>query len=215
MSDGSTGERKPADERRAEIIDAAIELFAEHGFRGTGVIGLAKRVGMTHSGVLYHFGTKQQLLADVVAIRDRRKIESIVEILEDLPADASGFDVIERFAASQFEDPVLLRMFHVLTAENLSAGSDLHDYFADRIESVRQSIRDAVVDPRNDFTVRSDADIDALATVFAGAINGIEQQWLQDPDAIDVDRAHAALFEMVRTYLRASQPTDPEPGECP
>src|SRR5436853_1576572 len=58
--------------RREAIIDAAVHLFARRGFRGTGILGLAKEVGISHVGVLHHFGTKEGLLLAVVESRDRR-----------------------------------------------------------------------------------------------------------------------------------------------
>src|SRR3984885_3308759 len=64
--------RQPrGDLRRQQIIEAAVELFATKGYRGTGVTALAERVGMTATGLLYYFGTKQRLLREVVAERDR------------------------------------------------------------------------------------------------------------------------------------------------
>ena len=87
-------------DRREEIVDAAIRLFADKGFRGASITELAERVGMTHPGLLYYFGTKQRLLLDVVHEREEREGAAILVALgqdtTDLP---SGLRAVARFVA--------------------------------------------------------------------------------------------------------------------
>ncbi|MFD0657356.1 TetR/AcrR family transcriptional regulator [Thermocatellispora tengchongensis] len=52
--DGSTRER---------ILRAAQELFAQHGYQQTSVRAIAERLGLTKTAVLYHFGTKAEILS--------------------------------------------------------------------------------------------------------------------------------------------------------
>ena len=49
-------------ERRARILDAALVLFAEQGFVRTSLSMIAERVGITHAGILHHFGSKEGVL---------------------------------------------------------------------------------------------------------------------------------------------------------
>ena len=49
-------------ERRTRILDAALELFAEQGFILTSLPMIAERVGITHAGILHHFGSKEGVL---------------------------------------------------------------------------------------------------------------------------------------------------------
>ena len=49
-------------ERRTRILDAALELFAERGFILTSLPMIAERVGITHAGILHHFGSKDGVL---------------------------------------------------------------------------------------------------------------------------------------------------------
>lgn len=52
--------------RRSEILDAAAELFAASGYRGTTVAAVARKVGITDAGVLHHFKSKEALLLGVL-----------------------------------------------------------------------------------------------------------------------------------------------------
>ena len=49
-------ERKTAEERREEIIEAAFAEFAEHGLHGTSTDAIARRVGVSQPYLFRLFG---------------------------------------------------------------------------------------------------------------------------------------------------------------
>jgi len=50
--------RKSADERREEILVAALEEFGEHGLHGTSTDDIARRAGVSQPYLFRLFGTK-------------------------------------------------------------------------------------------------------------------------------------------------------------
>lgn len=52
---------KLREERRKEILEAAITLFARNGFTGTGVSDVAKAAGVSHGTVFLYFPSKEAL----------------------------------------------------------------------------------------------------------------------------------------------------------
>src|SRR5437588_2026241 len=54
-------ERKSAEERRDEIIEAAFTEFAERGLHGTSADAIARRAGVSQPYVFRLFGTKKNL----------------------------------------------------------------------------------------------------------------------------------------------------------
>ncbi len=64
--------RKTAEERREEILDAAVTEFAAQGLRGASVEGMAEKVGVSQPYVYRLFGTKKYLfLAAARHVRHR------------------------------------------------------------------------------------------------------------------------------------------------
>lgn len=59
--------RKPASERRAEILDAAALQFAETGFAGTSLESIAARVEVSHPRVVQMFGSKRALFLETLS----------------------------------------------------------------------------------------------------------------------------------------------------
>lgn len=66
-----------AEESRAKILEAARHLFARKGFEGTNMREIAQEVGVTHTLIRYHFGSKEQLWKDVVTDMYRRLDQEI------------------------------------------------------------------------------------------------------------------------------------------
>ena len=69
MSEGTEAEGAPRrrkrlkpEERQAQILAAAEELFGQHGYWGTSLQDIANRCRFTVTGVLYHFESKKALL---------------------------------------------------------------------------------------------------------------------------------------------------------
>lgn len=58
---------------RAQLLDAALVLFAEHGVAGTTIAGIAARAGVTPAMVHYYFSNRGRLL-DAVAQERLREI---------------------------------------------------------------------------------------------------------------------------------------------
>ncbi|MBV9229286.1 MAG: TetR/AcrR family transcriptional regulator [Chloroflexi bacterium] len=54
---------------RERLLDAALELFAERGFEATSTKLIAQQAGVPHGLIHYHFGTKHNLLASLLAER--------------------------------------------------------------------------------------------------------------------------------------------------
>ncbi|MEV4125320.1 TetR/AcrR family transcriptional regulator [Nocardia sp. NPDC049707] len=55
-----------AEATRARIVAAAMELFAEQGFHGTGVAEIADRAGVRRGALYYHIGSKEELLWQIL-----------------------------------------------------------------------------------------------------------------------------------------------------
>jgi AcrR family transcriptional regulator len=72
---------KPPHETRIRILDAAEELFMQHGFEGTSMRLLTGKAGVNLAAVNYHFGSKHALIEAVFRRRlDPMNAARIVEL---------------------------------------------------------------------------------------------------------------------------------------
>lgn len=71
---------------RTEILDAAERLFARHGFEGTSLRAIIGAAGVNLAAVHYHFGSKEALLASLLARRFQPLNELRLGLLDGLEA---------------------------------------------------------------------------------------------------------------------------------
>lgn len=55
-------------DRKAAILEAAIDLFAERGYFETSTLLIAKRAKVAEGTIFHHFGTKEGLLTQILAV---------------------------------------------------------------------------------------------------------------------------------------------------
>jgi AcrR family transcriptional regulator len=88
--------RGDSEQTKAEILAAARLLFAEYGILAVSVRDIAKQAGVTHGLVHHYFGTKDQLVQEVIA----GAITSGADVLAGNPIDATpdSLEVMRRVA---------------------------------------------------------------------------------------------------------------------
>ncbi|MBW8485599.1 SACE_7040 family transcriptional regulator [Actinomadura parmotrematis] len=75
--------------RRAEILRAAAELFARHGYHGVSIGDLGRAVGLTGPALYRHFRGKDAVLAEMlVDISERLRAEGVRRAAADDPHEA-------------------------------------------------------------------------------------------------------------------------------
>ncbi len=99
MIDKKPNSRKvQAEERRLQILDAALEVFAARGFKSASIKDIAEAAGISQ-GLMYHyFKSKEDLLA--ATIKHHSFISELRKILtarEDLPAGGVLKEIAEKF----------------------------------------------------------------------------------------------------------------------
>lgn len=60
---------------RTAVLDAALELFAKHGFADTSLREISRQSGVAHPLILHHFGSKESLYSEV----KRRVVEGYAQ----------------------------------------------------------------------------------------------------------------------------------------
>jgi AcrR family transcriptional regulator len=75
----------PPEERREQLLDAALSLIAEKGYESVSMEGIARRAGVTKPVVYDLFGTLADLLE---ALLEREEERALMQLAELMPAPA-------------------------------------------------------------------------------------------------------------------------------
>lgn len=114
--------RLSAAERRASILDAALALFSERGFRGTTTRELAAAVGVTEPVLYEHFRTKGELYAAIIDHKSKAALERISELRDaylDRDDDHGLFTLLANLLLDVYDkDPAFVRLMLYSALEN-------------------------------------------------------------------------------------------------
>lgn len=199
MSDGPApalrlrGERKSTQERRQEIVRAAAKTFGNKGYQKGSLIAIAEQVGMTHAGVLHHFGSKEQLLIAVLKYRDEEDLEVLAN--QQLPQGMELFWHLTRTAIANSRREGIVQTYAAITGESVTDDHPARGFVISRFAMLRDYIEEAlrvVCGPDLPEDVCTNA-----ATSIIGAMDGIQLQWLLDKEAVDLPEATRFALEAI------------------
>ncbi len=168
--------------RRDEIIDGAVELFGRIGYRNATILDIATHVGISRTGLLHHFASKEALLKAILAKRDREDIERF-GTSDDPLSDLRNLVALVRHNAGI---PNLVGLFAVLSAEAADPAHPAHDYFVRRYERARAAMRAALGRARDARLLVPEVDIDHESRALVALLDGLQIQWLLAPGEVDM-----------------------------
>jgi AcrR family transcriptional regulator len=176
------------DAQRERILRAATELFAARGFRGASLEAVAQAVGITRQGVLHHFPSKVHLLLGVLALRDRDDAERLTGQFSNVVDGLLGAVRHNQGA------PDLVRLYTVLSAESVDPEHPGHEHFRERYRTLRAVLGEAVAEAQAAGELSDRIAPERLALLLGAVMDGLQLQFLLEPDAVDMVEPLADLL---------------------
>lgn len=194
------GEYAKSAATRTAILDAALEVFAGSGYRAGSLREVAERVGMSEAGLLHHFRSKSALLMAVLDHRDDLA-RSLVDF--DLPDGVEALRGLVRLAEHNASIPGVVELYCTLSAEATSPAHPAHAYFVKRYESVRESTTASFRRVAEAGRLNPGIDPGRAAVATIALMDGLQVQWLLDPDAVDMPRIVSRTLDEIVGRLRS------------
>lgn len=172
---------------------AAARTFGAKGYQKGSLIEIAEQVGMTHAGVLHHFGSKEALLIAVLEYRDVEDMEAREG--RSMPSGMDLFRHLVYTALVNTHREGLVQTYAVITGESVTQDHPASGYVKERFSSLRRHIEDA-------FRIVCGPDLDEdlchyAAASIIGLMDGVQLQWLIDKDAVALPEATAFAIEAI------------------
>jgi AcrR family transcriptional regulator len=186
---------------RERVLQAALRAMAANGYQGASLAGIAEEAGLTTAGLLHHFPSKERLLVAVLAERDR--VDAARHHLRDLKGLAALDRLVELMGFNALV-PGVVRAFAVLMGESVEEDHPARVWFEQRYPRRRDNIAAALRAGIESGEIRSDVDCDATAAEIVAMMDGLQVQWLLNPDLIDLAGVFAHYIEGVRALIRVA-----------
>jgi TetR/AcrR family transcriptional regulator, transcriptional repressor of aconitase len=178
-------------QRRQEILDRAIEVFADRGLDGTSLRAIGEAIGVSHAALRHYFSSREALLVEVLRERDvtaSAKLTSIDGVFERMSAAADINAGI----------PGIIALHTMLMAASVEVGDEeARAFFTERFATARADLAAQLRDELASRGTMSDAELEQIAGIILATFDGLQVQWLLDP-TVDIAGSLRMLQRLVR-----------------
>ncbi|WSV72704.1 TetR/AcrR family transcriptional regulator [Streptomyces sp. NBC_01012] len=178
----------------------AMETFAARGYGKASLAEIADRAGLTQAGVLHYFHSKANLLTEVLDLRDAT---DIADLGPDRPRGLTFLRHLVDTVRHNAEREGIVRLYAVLSAESVTDDHPAQAYFRNRYAGLREFVAEALTEACALGEVRQDLDVIGAANAIVAVMDGLQVQWLLDPDAVDMAASTECVIEALVGRLRA------------
>jgi TetR/AcrR family transcriptional regulator, fatty acid metabolism regulator protein len=190
--------KAPPADRRRQILDAGIRVFARQGFHSCRVSDIADEAGVAYGLVYHYFKSKDQVMNELFTERWSLMLAAIDEVDADSGTGREKLDAVARFIIDSYRhDPDLMK---VIIVEVTRAANSFGRTHLGEISKAYEKIAKIVADAQRSGEFRSDIDPLVASMWFYGAIEQLLSGWVFELIPAgdgDFDRAREMVVETI------------------
>ena len=166
----------PAVDKRRQILDAAIRVFARQGFHSTRVSDIADEAGVAYGLVYHYFKSKDEVLNELFAERWSLLLAAIEEADRAGVSPRQKLEAVAGFIVGSYRhDPDLMK---VIIVEVTRAANSFGRTHLPEIRRAYDSIAKIVAEGQESGEFRRDIDPTFASMSFYGAIEQLLTGWI-------------------------------------
>ena len=168
--------KAPPIDKRRNILDAAITVFARQGFHSTRVSDIADEAGVAYGLVYHYFDSKDEVLNELFTERWSLLLTAIEEADASAESPRSKLAAVAAFIVDSYQhNPELMK---VIIVEVTRAANSFGRTHLPEIRRAYDSITKIVADGQEKGAFRRDIDPAFASMSFYGAIEQLLSGWI-------------------------------------
>lgn len=197
--------RRPPEQARSELLDAAERVFADHQPDQVGLKEIALAAGVSHALVTHYFGTYAGLIEATLERRVRTLREVMLERVREVGALAEPAKLLGLLFQA-LTDPVHLRLMRWLFASERPAASRALAFADQGLQRISLEVAKALLGPSPPparVTVIENALVTAVAAAYGFAMGrfALATALGRPPDAALDAAVQDTLAQMLRAHF--------------
>jgi AcrR family transcriptional regulator len=189
--------KAPPIDKRRQILDAAIRVFARQGFHSTRVSDIADEAGVAYGLVYHYFKSKDEVLNELFSERWSLLLSAIEESDHEGISPRAKLEAVAGFIVDSYRhDPELMK---VIIVEVTRAANSFGRTHLAEIRRAYDSIAKIVADGQEAGVFRRDIDPTFASMSFYGAIEQLLSGWI-----FEVIPASDTDFDQAKSLLVAT-----------
>jgi len=177
---------KVVEDRREQIIDAAMRVFAQKGYVRATNRDVAREAGITTGLIYYYFKSKEDLLR--AALEERSPIQVVAQITPEMLEQPPEIllPMMMRRVLSIVEGEQFVGMIRVILPEMLHDATQIPPIALSFIQRVVAFLSNYLKVQAAKGTVRSDLDVERTTQVIVSSMMGLvlRRQLMHDPSVL-------------------------------
>jgi AcrR family transcriptional regulator len=178
--------------RRQQILDSVIAVLAQRGVDRASLRTVGEAIGVSHTALRHYFSSRDELLVAAYRAHEARADGDVP------PADESALGPIVDSAERNRSIPGLVELYATLTTDALQEQHAVsREFIRDRFRSLRAELAARIESAQRAGRVAGGIDPHDAAALAIAASDGLQIQWLLDPDEVDVGRSLSSLERLL------------------
>jgi AcrR family transcriptional regulator len=178
--------------RRQQILDSVIAVLAQRGVDRASLRTVGEAIGVSHTALRHYFSSRDELLVAAYRAHEARADGDVP------PADESPLGPIVDSAERNRSIPGLVELYATLTTDALQEQHAVsREFIRDRFRSLRAELAARIESAQQAGRVAGGIDPHDAAALVIAASDGLQIQWLLDPDEVDVGRSLSSLERLL------------------
>jgi AcrR family transcriptional regulator len=187
--------------RRSQIVEAATEAIAEHGYAAASMGRIAERIGVSRALLHYHFRTREAL---IVAVVDEVYAAGYLAIRPGMDAESTAAGQLRAFIRGSLDfyrqsPQRIAALSEITTGTRKSAFQPVAERRATELETLAMLFRDG--QQAGEF---GDFDAAVMASSVRGSLDAAQAARAADP-SLDLDHYRD---ELIMIFERATASSD-------
>ena len=163
-------------ERRRQILDAAVRVFARQGFHSTRVSDIADEAGVAYGLVYHYFPSKEKVLDELVTERWSLLLQAIEEADRSELEPREKLGTVARFIIESYRhDPDLMK---VIIVEVTRAANSFGRTHLDQIDAAFRLIERIITEGQESGSFNPGVDPYFASMAFYGVIEQLLTGWI-------------------------------------
>jgi AcrR family transcriptional regulator len=192
----------PPEQRREQLIDAALNVILKEGYRGVSIEAIAREAGVTRPVVYDHFPNLARLLHALV---EREEHYSLGQLADVVPDDPGGRDPVEFFSTGVrlFLEAVQKRpaTWRLILLPLEGTPEIVRDHVEHNRERILKQIEHLVLHSMKEGQLPGDLDAELAARMVRDLGEEAGRMVLTDPKHYTPDRYERFVQSVVRLIL--------------
>jgi len=188
--------------RRKQILDAALELFAQKGFQKTSLSDIAASIKVSKGVISYHFDGKEDLGEQVL----RHGLRNYSRFVKDqLASYKTATEKLLRFPGACFayvKEHQLDYLIYTDTQGSFSSPQERRLFLAEQDRGLRKLLVNMINEAKDEGGI-ADINPEPVADILQATVDGLAGMECADPGAADLEACEKVFRGMLQQYLGA------------